>query len=141
MAQMREIKFRAWVILENKMYMNVQRAYDTLGKIDPEDIWRSFDDVVKESESGKIVLMQYTGLKDKNGKEIYEGDLVNNHDNEIRVVEYSNGAYWLVGRSKDGQVIVDMFEPFILSGEVISAESMEVIGNIYENPQLLNDKS
>jgi uncharacterized phage protein (TIGR01671 family) len=78
---------------------------------------------------------QYTGLKDRNGTEIYEGDLLTDYGEAPPVyVEYSeeHGAY----------CFVDKFDP---SGTVyytplmISYEQMEVIGNIYENSELLEE--
>jgi uncharacterized phage protein (TIGR01671 family) len=85
------------------------------------------------------VLLQYTGLNDKNGKEIYEGDIVRatfndpfNYDNkkmptETQTVIYSNGGF----RLKEG--------PFN-SYDGIGSFVMEVIGNIYENSELLEKK-
>ena len=84
-------------------------------------------------------IMQYTGLKDKNGKEIYEGDVVRIPDDyeeygfmagEQREVYYFDGCFRLKPKKENtrdrGNTIMD------------DMEKCEVIGNIYENPELLN---
>jgi len=79
---------------------------------------------------GKGILMQFTGLHDKNGKEIYEGDIVKNktgHDSyKERTVFFENGAFRFENQTKPS------------SGFIYVRDTTEVIGNIYENPELLN---
>lgn len=114
---MREIKFRAWNNVLNKMYS-----------------WNEFLDTnIKQTfiapESTAMILMQYTGLKDKNGKEIYEGDIVRIQDDKY----FTKEIQWKQGIS--GFIIKDVS---LLDEYVI--KQLEVIGNIYENAELLEDK-
>ncbi|EPS7629562.1 YopX family protein, partial [Listeria monocytogenes] len=78
--------------------------------------WYSFDDVV---------LMQYTGLKDKNGKKIFEGDICWEEHNECYgVVKFEEGKFLYVWEN----IAEDLWEV---------ADDIEICGNIHENPELL----
>lgn len=134
---MREIKFRAWDKL-NKMLVQVQDL-DLIQLVDGEYfISAGLEDVGEYLRLSKeIVLMQYTGLKDKHSKEIYEGDILArragyNNPEIIRkgTVEFVNGKYenCLYYPHKQRRYLFD------------SASIYEVIGNIYENPELLEAK-
>ena len=112
---MREIKFRAWDKVLQKFIQ-----WDNSG---------SYDDGVSWGAMHGLPLMQYTGLKDKNGVEIYEGDVVDgNHG--IGFMKFSRGIFDLYDIEEQENVL---YWP-----ECRSIRGV-VIGNIYENPELLKD--
>lgn len=115
---MREIKFRAWTEPENKMI-----NWNSLLRMNLYNIF-----VIPE-QCG-VILMQYTGLKDKNGKEIYEGDIIQTEE-LTAVIEYSE-IYAEYITTNTNQIQYED-EPL---GD-LRGEEIEVIGNIYENPDLL----
>lgn len=140
----REIKFRAYSSHNHKMYPVSNIEWDIDGRI-----WVTADDGKNGIEliDEEAHLMQYTGLHDKNGREIYEGDIVsfgsvwNNGDNEdideefhIGVVEYDpNYAVYNVNCEESG-------ERHFMFMDVVNYDGFGVIGNIFENPELLEGK-
>lgn len=118
---MRELKFRAWV--DNKS-MDYEPYIGAIVGIFYEDIRVS--DLNFSLKSTPAVFMQYTGLHDKKGTEIWEGDIVK-HGFHYYVVEFLEGCF----------IIKCSSEPWLcLLGRL--DEIVEVIGNIYENPELLD---
>lgn len=82
---MREIKFRAWDKFDNKMIDSDSWYFS--------EEFEPFIDSVKNCQE-RYEIMQYTGIHDKNRKEIYEGDFVINGDPKIRyVIEFYDGAF------------------------------------------------
>ena len=121
---MRKIKFRAWD-KENEKMMKVSSISLENKEIAVKDFGTYHFFRIKDIE-----LMQYIGLKDKNDKEIYEGDIVilNDAEEENRcIVKYKYGSYILV----DGDLREDLSN--------VEDRFLEVIGNIYENKNLLEE--
>ena len=109
---MREIKFRFYGVNAKKMYLGESGRFNSNDLIETQD-WK---------------VMQYTGLKDCNDVEIYEGDIIQDIDYGIMECKYLHGSF--VWYSKNGFNIKLMnYIP-----------NIEVIGNIYENPELLLEK-
>lgn len=125
----REIKFRGWYSVNEVMLpvesINFREGYVSLNEGD-----NSLTDTLE-----MIELMQYTGLKDKNRKEIYEGDIVSFYnDEEYRfkstnaLVIYDSAAFMLEHKKLGKEYL----------GEIdIENMCIKIIGNIYENPELL----
>jgi uncharacterized phage protein (TIGR01671 family) len=129
----RQIKFRAWDDEDNRM-LGPESIYE-LGADDGGPSlggkYLSFHDY----PDGKIPLMQYTGLKDKNGVEIYEGDVLRNDTIKPQLVEiYATddiiGAFGWGFKFRKLPNEPDMTWRMEMN-------QVEVIGNIYENPELL----
>ena len=135
---MRKIKFRAW--FEGHMYEVAkldfwgcpeQATCDMAGTGENGE-WKELFDIYV----GEVELMQYTGLKDKNGNEIYEGDIITTDlERPYLIVEYRNGAFML--NCNDG--LEDYYDIFFGTSEEPKEvyKYGEVIGNIYENPELM----
>ena len=123
---MRELKFRAWSKSEKKMIYNIQNEFEERIELGMD----CFSDYLKNDD---FIVEQYTGLKDKNGKMIYEGDIVKMPD-------------WAVEPKYKKVSFVKLscgFEPFVNGCfECVSpdSEEVEVIGNIHENPELLEKR-
>lgn len=146
---MREIKFRAFVKPFNKM---VEVRSITFGpSIYCRNGYIEYTETDIPNPRGSITvpmddvsLMEYTGLKDQNGKEIYEGDIYrswgdticNMAYNDLRLVKWKDDAPYLTNSYLDGNTAV--------SGCVFNKSNaskyFEIIGNIYENPELLENQ-
>lgn len=127
---MRGIKFRVWDKKFNMM-LGFKSVYINFneGKIEVATDTLRYEEIYTD-EIEDFVLMQYTNLKDKNGKEIYEGDIlkVKLDDGEANLyVKYVKGEYRVVNEGK----WEDSLYAYMYFSDV------EVVGNIYENEDLL----
>ena len=114
----REIKLRAWDRKQNKMHRDSRYVLLCLA-----------DRFMPSYTNDKLDIMQYTGLKDKNGIEIYEGDIVKFMWNN----EWISPVYWTDER---GWTIHSVR---VWEYNLAICYGIEVIGNIYENEELLNE--
>ena len=131
---MREIKFKIYdkELKESHIEELQDLCEDDYWYDGETNMWSVLYDSHNEQE--RFVALQYTGLKDKNGTEIYEGDIL-----QILGGCYEQGFYeW------DEKVCIKdyMFDSYNLMMTInqIGNESVEVIGNIYDNPELIGGK-
>ncbi|MEA5157525.1 YopX family protein [Lactiplantibacillus plantarum] len=120
------IKFRAWNQIDSE-YINEINAVMSL---DGSHIWWDINDsgeMKYEDDPGNYKLEQFTGLKDVNGNEIYEGDILENRKYRS-IVKFANGKFLAD--------VVGTISRFDLIGET---HGSKVIGNVHENPELLEE--
>jgi len=140
---MREIKFRAWDKRNKKWLLGYEyenlRGFSLFGEVVLMGEWQAvLNEFLFNRNDRKfedLVVMQYTGLKDKNGKEIYEGDIIKRR--RCYEVYFDRASFWAKSLFYDNipcghtKFHLDRYSP---------DDGFEIIGNIYENPELLEDK-
>jgi uncharacterized phage protein (TIGR01671 family) len=146
---MREIKFRAFIkeydIVVDVMSIGFREKLVAISDEDGVKISNDASCFQTEFVLDDVILLQYTGLKDKNGVEIYEGYIFyNDADNHIGVVSFINGAF--VAESHLDAFEKQKLEPvdnrYFLAERLIRdfGNHLEVIGNIYQNKELLDER-
>jgi uncharacterized phage protein (TIGR01671 family) len=147
---MREIKFRAWDKRRGKFQWGISNICLTLGG---NLMWQSgfnVPDILSSEEANDYILMQFTGLHDKNGKEIYEGDIVQwnkpvGSKAEVKFGLWDNGELYEAREEGYGWYCTFDYTYLTRRGkehkrtqtQSLHNQNIEVIGNIYENPELL----
>ena len=130
---MREIKFRAW-LKEDKKMVNVETMDFTdksMQYLKRSEIINAY--ILRRESDDDVELMQYTGVKDKNGKEIYEGDILFFRDENMKYI-----VVW-----QDAAFIIKSIEIRKYSEKMCWLDDTEIcceiVGNIYENKKLLEE--
>lgn len=134
----REIKFRAWDKLTKQIFKVKQIDFDAIernvyGFITSKSILGGVYESLAFRSFDNIELMQFTGLKDCNGTEIYEGDIVK-YASDFYEVKFIDGAFCLK-HIKDNTFFLSFFEDTKTAGICI------IVGNIYEKHKLLGGKN
>ena len=123
---MRKIAFRAWDKHENKFidgwYLDYRGEVYNNG--------RDLEDNIPQLD---LELLQFTGLKDKNGKEIYEGDILRDLHGQVYEVAWWSDGMWMP--KHNGSFLGYSLGALLEDG---SLGPFEVIGNVWENPELIN---
>ena len=130
---MRDIKFRVWDKLTKHMHICGEDVHDTISfeiETNKAYYYNLQNGCGSLRENSDYVLMQYTGLKDKNGKEIYEGDIVKSYY-YIPNEDGTEGERYVVKLINYDKTLckynIDMFE------------NLEIIGNMWDIPELLEE--
>lgn len=113
----REIKFRIWDKINKKWLKHFNANLLNIGDL------------------SNVELMQYTGQKDKNGKEIYEGDILKYNFPYDGRIKHVNPVFHMTSQASYG--VLDIYGNAIPLYRISSNNYFEVIGNIYENRELL----
>lgn len=122
---MRELKFRAWYKTYNEMCEVASLWFSYNGTLRTVVIIENMFNDRKVVEADDVIVEQRTGLKDKNGKEIYEGDIVSKHNSDLKgVVKQVKDGQWAIywDNVPDGYYVLFKY-----------SNLCEVIGNIHED--------
>ena len=135
----REIKFRAWLKEDKKMenVKTIDFTDKTIRCLKKNEFINAY--LLRRVSFDDVELMQYTGLKDKNGKEIYEGDIIKYKFPYDRRLKHISPVKFLETEASFG--IKDRYGNEIPLYTISASNYFEVIGNIYENKNLLEESN
>ena len=120
-------KFRAWNKVREEMIDDCDLSITSDGSVLAGDLNYDVESGMLADVTDNVVIMMSTRLKDKNGTEIYEGDIIKNSYDEIYTVKWFDAGFHLEEKYNGG---FDYHELYL-------EDNKKVIGNIYENPELL----
>lgn len=123
---MREMKFRAWELEAKEMFEVSAISWEEAEL----RVWLADDQTILLPWDNRITLLQFTGLDDKNGKEIWEGDVVRTRWGGLGKIGFDDGMFCVL--FEDGAV------QGCLCKSEIEERGLEIIGNVYENRELLD---
>lgn len=132
---MRKIKFRAW-LKEDKKMVNVETMDFTdksIQYLEKSEFINAY--LLRRVSFDDVKLMQYTGIKDKNGKEIYENDLISCNKHKNIVVFFEGGCFKVKYLRNSTTTITCTLNSFL------EKYKCKISGNIYEPPELLEENN
>lgn len=134
----RQIKFKVWDVIGKRMipFEEVMSTGVDISTPDGRNYQMPLFSVAFVDGEHKVIALQYVGIKDKNGKEIYENDIIRLIDGSIGIVKYDEqlAAYIFVGKLKSQRENID-WESTSLS--YTRPRESEIIGNTFETPNLV----
>jgi len=122
---MREIKFRAWLIYAKRMYEWHPKFFSDISPV------VNYGGQIFINDDTRFYLMQFTGLKDSNKKEVYEGDIINDGYGGHVVYDEELAGFYIENSHAMRLSLHDELQTSL------TGDKRFIIGNIYENPDLL----
>lgn len=120
----RELKFRVWDKFDERMSQANMEWYDDMFA------FRFNHRGFEEEDNSDVIIMQWTGLKDKNGVDIYEGDVVKVNIDEVGSVFFSNGTFWVGFYNEPAKQCISEFTKYNFDTDAYDIVEIEIIGKI-----------